>query len=414
MLKLQGKYNTAKVFTDNVEPSAMGQIIELCNQEFAKDSVIRIMPDVHSGAGCTIGTTMTLTDKVVPNLVGVDIGCGVRVVRLKEKKVELPKLDSVIRKCIPSGFSIREKEHKYTKNLRLEELHCKNHTNLDKAYLSLGSLGGGNHFIELAKSDNQDLYLLVHSGSRHLGIEVCKYYQDTAHKRLNEDKYMLKSAYIINELINQGRELEIEGALKKLKEEYKQNKVPHAFAYCEGELFDNYIHDMQIVQEFAAWNRKAITDTILKEMKLHEEESFDTIHNYIEIQTVVLDVLGYKPTHTLRKGAVSAKKNETLIIPINMRDGSLICKGKGNPDWNYSAPHGAGRLLSRSEAKSQITLHDFKTTMQEAGIFSTSVNQGTIDESPMAYKPIDEIMSNIGDTVKIVDQIKPIYNFKIN
>lgn len=399
MLELRGKYNTCKVFTDNVDNATIGQLIALMNQSSVAGSQIRIMPDTHAGKGCVIGTTMTIGNKVIPNLVGVDIGCGMAVAELKETRIDLPKLDSVIRKKVPSGFSIRDKAHKFLRNVDLEELYCYKNINVDRAEKSLGTLGGGNHFIEVDISESGQLYLVVHTGSRNLGKQVAEYYQDLAWKSLkNGNKGDLIKAKI-DELKAAGRQSEIEAEIAKIQSTVES--VPKELAYCEGELFDKYIHDMKITQEYAYWNREAILDTIVDEMHLHVVEQWQTIHNYIDTENMIL-----------RKGSVSAQAGEKLIIPMNMRDGSLICIGKGNPDWNYSAPHGAGRLMSRSEAKQSISMSEFKKTMSDAGIYSTSVNKSTIDESPMAYKPMQEIIDNIGDTVEIVNIIKPVYNFK--
>lgn len=399
MLELRGKYNNCKVFTDNVDNATIGQLIALMNQSSVAGSQIRIMPDTHAGKGCVIGTTMTIGNKVIPNLVGVDIGCGMAVAELKETRIDLPKLDSVIRKKVPSGFSIRDKAHKFLRNVDLEELYCYKNINVDRAEKSLGTLGGGNHFIEIDISESGQLYLVVHTGSRNLGKQVAEYYQDLAWKSLkNGNKGELIKAKI-DELKAAGRQSEIEAEIAKIQSTVES--VPKELAYCEGELFDKYIHDMKITQEYAYWNREAILDTIVDEMHLHVVEQWQTIHNYIDTENMIL-----------RKGSVSAQAGEKLIIPMNMRDGSLICIGKGNPDWNFSAPHGAGRLMSRSEAKQSISMSEFKKTMSDAGIYSTSVNKSTIDESPMAYKPMQEIIDNIGGTVEIVDIIKPVYNFK--
>jgi len=367
-LILQGKYNTAIVYTENIEPEATRQIIQLCNEAFTEGSQIRIMPDAHSGAGCTIGTTMTITDKIVPNLVGVDIGCGMETVKLKVDNIDLEKLDRVIHAYIPAGFDIRKTPHKYVKEIHLDELKCLRHINQDRAVLSIGTLGGGNHFIEVDRDEDGKLYLVVHSGSRNLGKQAAEYYQNLAYKELKEKK---------------------------------RTQITKALAYVSGESFDHYLHDMRIIQRYADLNRKAIISEILRYMGLEREieEQFTTIHNYIDTEMNIL-----------RKGAVRALHGEKLLIPINMRDGSLICVGKGNPDWNYSAPHGAGRLMSRSKAKEMLKLDDFIKSME--GIFSTTVNRSTIDEAPMAYKPMEEIMANIKDTVDVVKVIKPIYNFK--
>lgn len=394
MIELKGKYNTAKVFTEVIEETAIGQIIELCNQKFIAGETIRIMPDVHAGAGCTIGTTMTITDKIVPNLVGVDIGCGIYVTKLKDKHIEPQKLDKVIREFVPSGLSVRSGVHEYVKYVNLDNLRCiKSVNNLDRIYQSLGTLGGGNHFIEVNKDSEGNLYLVIHSGSRNLGKQVAEYYQNLAIEKLSSNLDERKA--LIAKLKAEGRQSEIEAELKKLK----RPVINKALAYVDGKDFEDYIHDMEITQNFAYWNRKAIAQVILKEMKLKAEDDFTTIHNYIETDNMIL-----------RKGAVSAQAGEILLIPINMRDGSLLCRGKGNADWNYSAPHGAGRLMSRSAAKESFTVNEFKKQMD--GIYTTSVGQSTLDECPMAYKGIDDIVNNIGDTVDILDILKPIYNFK--
>ncbi|MFV0239697.1 MAG: RtcB family protein [Lacrimispora sphenoides] len=393
MIELQGKYNTAKVFTDNIEQEAISQIINLLNQEFVRGSQIRIMPDTHAGAGCTIGTTMTITNKVVPNLVGVDIGCGMETVLLKDAHVELQQLDKVIHEHIPAGFAARSKPHPFMADINFAELRCAGHVNLNRAELSMGTLGGGNHFIELDRSDDNRFYLVVHSGSRSLGKQVAEFYQKAAIKHL--EKRRNDGGALIAELKVQGREAEFESKLRELE----LLKVDKNLAFVEGQLLDDYIHDMALTQHYAALNRRAIVKEIVKHMKFKVEDSFTTIHNYIEPKSMIL-----------RKGAISAKMGERVLIPINMRDGSLICVGKGNPDWNQSAPHGAGRLMSRSSAKECITLSQFKASMK--GIYSSTVNKSTIDESPFAYKPMDEIISNIADTAEIEKIIKPVYNFK--
>lgn len=364
MITLNGKYNTAKIFTDTIESSAEGKIQKLLDMEFISGSQICIMPDVHAGAGCTIGTTMTIADKVIPNLVGVDIGCGMLIVKLKDKRIDLPKLDSFIHKNIPAGMNIRQNAHKYLDETRIDELYCQKHVDMNRGMLSLGILGGGNHFIEIDKDDEGNLYLIIHTGSRHIGLQTAKYYQDEAFKTMGS-----------------------------------QDEIPYELAYCEGELLTKYLHDMEIMQDFADWNRHAIADTIIKGCKLKADSQFTTIHNYIDLEHMIL-----------RKGAVSAQLDEMLLIPINMRDGALICRGLGNPDWNYSAPHGSGRVMSRSEVKNNVTLNAYKSEMK--GIFSTTVNAGTLDECTMAYKGIDEIIANITPTAEIITRIKPIYNFK--
>jgi RNA-splicing ligase RtcB len=361
MQELHGKYNTAKVFTGNAEASAIQQITHLLDQEFVSGSKIRIMPDTHAGMGCTIGTTMTITDKVVPNLVGVDIGCGMETVLLSDKRVDLPQLDKSIHNYIPSGFGIRKEPHHLSDEIDLAALRCAKHVDLERAELSIGTLGGGNHFIELDKDDSGQLYLVIHSGSRNLGKQVCEWYQNVAADKLG--------------------------------------RADRVLAYAEGALCEDYLHDLDIVQHYADLNRKAIVKELVKRAKLKAKEQFTTVHNYIDLGQMIL-----------RKGAISACKGERVLIPMNMRDGSLICAGKGNEDWNYSAPHGTGRLLSRSDAKANITLKQYEQSM--SGIFTSTVNKSTIDEAPQAYKPMDEIIANIGDTVDIIKIIKPVYNFK--
>lgn len=398
MFELNGKYNSAKIFTDLADNETISQVMNLLNQESSKGSIIRLMPDCHAGKGCVVGTTMTLSDKVIPNLVGVDIGCGMRVIKLKEKRLDLPALDSVIRKHVPNGFAVHDEA---VAESDVGSLRAKG-MNIDKAMKSLGSLGGGNHFIEVDEDEEGCLYLVIHTGSRHLGLEVCSYYQDLGFKLLKEKATgsQERSKELISTLKAQGREKEISAALARLKAEFKSDtSVCHELAYVEGDVMEDYLHDMRLTQEHAAINRATIAKQILKHAKLHAVEEFETIHNYIDVDNMIL-----------RKGAVSAQKGEKLIIPMNMRDGSLICIGKGNPDWNCSAPHGAGRIMSRSQAKQSVSMSDYKKSME--GIFTTCVNRGTIDESPMAYKPMDSIIDNIGDTVEVISRIKPVYNFK--
>lgn len=397
MLELKGKYNEAKIFTDIVDEASISQVLLLLNQEFVSDSKIRLMPDIHAGAGCTIGTTMTITDKIVPNLVGVDIGCGMEVIEVKEKHIEFGKLDKLIYEKIPSGFNIREKSHRYFKNINLEDLYCYKQIDKKRAEKSLGTLGGGNHFIEANKDDEGNIYIVVHSGSRHLGLEVANYYQEEGYKELNGSAQKDIDTLIM-ELKAQGKQKEIQKSIAALKNT-KRTNIPRQLAYVSGGLFIQYIHDMKIIQKYAELNRQAMIDEIVKGMKLHVIDQFTTIHNYIDTDAMIL-----------RKGAVSAKDREKLLIPINMRDGSLICTGKGNDEWNQSAPHGAGRLMSRSAAKESFTVSEFKKQME--GIYTTSVNRDTLDECPMAYKGMDDIVNNIDDTVEIDRIIKPIYNFK--
>ncbi len=397
MIILNGKYASAKVFTDIIDEASIAQITELCNQPIAENSVIRIMPDVHAGTGCTIGTTMTIGGRAVPNLVGVDIGCGMETVRLKETHIEPMQLDKLIYKRIPSGFAMREKPHRYAEKIDLGQLYCVKNVNLLRAEKSMGTLGGGNHFIEADKGSDGSIYIVIHSGSRHLGLEVAKFYQNEAYRLLNGSSRAEVDA-LIAKLKSEGRQKQIQSEMRKL-ENVKRTEIPKHLAYTEGELFERYIHDMKLVQRFAELNRMAMMDEIIGGLGLHAAERFTTIHNYIDTENMIL-----------RKGAVSAQNGEKLIIPINMRDGSLICVGKGNTNWNCSAPHGAGRLMSRSDAKASFTVSEFKKQMN--GIYTTSVGSATLDECPMAYKSIDDIIGNIGETAEILDTIKPVYNFK--
>lgn len=396
MKEVIGKYNTAKIFTDIVDDASIAQVKELCDQEFCTGSRIRLMPDIHAGAGCTVGTTMTIKDKVVPNLVGVDIGCGMETVTIKEDNLDMVRLDRVIRERVPAGFEVRAVAHKYADRVDLREMRCADRVDINRARNSVGTLGGGNHFIEVDRDDEGKLYIVVHSGSRHLGLEVAKHYQEAGYKKISDQSDGLEK--LIEELKAAGRQREIQQEIKKYKSEY-QCDIPKALAYVDGSLFDDYIHDMKIVQRFAEINRQAMMDEIVSGMGVHVEEQFTTIHNYIDTDSMIL-----------RKGAVSAKRGEILLIPINMRDGSIIAVGKGNEDWNCSAPHGAGRLMSRAKAKEKFTVSEFERQMD--GIYTTSVNQETLDECPMAYKRMDAITVNIGPTVDILKIIKPVYNFK--
>ena len=366
MIEINGQYNNAKVFTDNLDASAESAIKAFCNQPHSKESRIRIMPDVHAGKGCTIGTTMTVIDKIVPNIVGVDIGCGMLTVILKEKRINLPELDSFIRKNIPYGREVRERSHRSHGRLDVYDLRCVKKIDIRRAKESIGTLGGGNHFIEVDKDENGTLYLVIHTGSRNLGLRVAEYYQKKAYSACG------------------GR---------------AQSEIPYELAYLSGDEMQDYLHDMEFMQRFADLNRTVIKEVILDGMKLTEEDSFTTVHNYVDIESMIL-----------RKGAVSAKAGERLLIPINMRDGSLICTGLGNEEWNFSAPHGAGRLMSRKDAFNTFTLSSFEDSMN--GIYTTSVTRDTIDECPMVYKPMEEIIRNTRETVTVDKVIKPIYNFK--
>ncbi len=393
MKQIKGKYNNINIYTDVIDDTAYEQLQELSDLEIFKHSKIAIMPDVHAGASCTIGTTMTIKDKIIPNMVGVDIGCGLEVVKLKNKKIDFAKLDNFIKRNIPSSFDIRNVEHEFAKKIDLSKMHCFDKIKTSRGYKSIGTLGGGNHFIEIDIDEEKNNYLVVHSGSRNIGLEVAEFYQNEAYQQFVDKK----KDEIIKRLTKNHKQKDIEKELLNFKNSL--TKKDKDYAYVEGKLFDDYIHDMKIMQEFASLNRKAIVHDIMEFMKFKKEEQFTTIHNYIDMEYMIL-----------RKGAISARKGEKLIIPINMRDGSLICLGKGNKNWNYSAPHGAGRLISRTKAKKILSMQEFKKEME--GIYSTTINKNTIDESPMAYKNIDDIINNIKDTVDIIVRIKPVYNFK--
>ena len=397
MIEIKGKYNTAIVYTDSLEEQARVQIEEMCNQEFLKQSKIRIMSDVHAGAGCTIGTTMTLTDSVVPHFVGVDIGCGMHVSKLKQKEIDLRKLDEIIYKYIPSGKNVRKDIYEKALELKLNELRCAKYVNIHRGYHSIGTLGGGNHFIEVNKDDEGTLYLVIHSGSRHLGLEVANYYQRQALLSLNNITQKDVES-LIKTMKEEGRQKEIQKTLDQIKETCKEISK-EKMGFVRGQYFEDYLHDMNIMQEFADLNRIVMSGIICNEMKLDVLESFTTIHNYIDLEHMIL-----------RKGAVSARKDEKLIIPMNMKDGSLICIGKGNDDWNQSAPHGAGRIMSRNQARKELDLKEYKEIMKD--IYSSCISEDTIDECPLAYKKMEDIIKNIHDTVDIIKIIKPIYNFK--
>lgn len=392
-----------KIFTENIEPEALNQIYTLINQPAFSDCKIRIMPDVHAGAGCVIGFTADLGDKVIPNIVGVDIGCGMLTTKINETDIDFDRLDKTIRKNVPSGRSVRDEIINFS---QIDDLYCKEQLrNLDWIKHSLGSLGGGNHFIEVDTDENEEKYLVIHTGSRNLGKQVAEIYQQIAIDDMQgKDKLAKESEKLIFEYKKSGKSKDIQKGLEELKKKWQPDKLntPKDLCYLTGENRMKYLHDMKICQEFARINRRCIQEVIFYNMGWElssHTEWFDTIHNYID-----------HDTNIVRKGAISARKGEKLLIPINMRDGCIIGVGKGNDDWNQSAPHGAGRIMSRSKAKETVSLEEFEKSMQ--GIYTTSVNQSTIDESPMAYKPIDEIVENIKDTVDILKIIKPIYNFK--
>ena len=396
-----------KIFTDNIEQEAVEQINLLLEQEPFKDCKVRIMPDVHSGKGCVIGFTADLGDKVIPNIVGVDIGCGMLCVELGNIELDLEKLDRIINENIPAGRNIREQ--KLIDFEKINDLYCLRELKETKKFnRAIGTLGGGNHFIEIDLDDENNKYLVIHTGSRNLGKQVADYYQDLAIQLCSGKEEMFKrKEEIIKSYKEQGRKSEIQKALKELEAEYKQNKpnLPNDLCYLEGKYREQYLNDMKICQEYASLNRIMIADTILKEysgvsMSIYfTQYGFETIHNYISFEDNIV-----------RKGAIRANKGERVIIPINMRDGSIIAIGKGNKDWNNSAPHGAGRIMSRHKAKETFNLEEFKASMKN--IYTTSVVEETIDEAPFVYKPMQEIIDNIKDTVEIERIIRPIYNFK--
>lgn len=402
-----------KIFTDNIEQEAIDQINSLLKVGVFEDCKIRIMPDVHSGAGCVIGFTSEMKDKVISNIVGVDLGCGVLVHKLSEKP-DSQHLQDIIEAYIPFGCEVRKDwinikpaYQKYRKKASelLEKLHClKELRNPGRLADSVGSLGSGNHYIEIDKDSADNYYLVIHSGSRNLGKQVAEYYQNLAIKTLaGNTKEELKAAEkeLTKRYKESGRKKEISQALRKLKEEFEKKNptIPKDLCWLEGENMESYLHDVKVCQEFAHLNRELMALIILDKLGLESIESFETIHNYIDLKTRII-----------RKGAVSAKEGEKLIIPMNMRDGALICIGKGNPDWNCSAPHGAGRLMSRSKARQLLDLDEVKKSMK--GIDTWSLDFKTIDEAPQAYKPMEEIIENIKDTVEIIEVIKPVYNFK--
>jgi len=390
-----------KIFTDVIEPEATNQIYTLIKQPAFQDCKVRIMPDVHAGAGCVIGFTADLGNKVIPNIVGVDIGCGMLTVELGKIEIDFEKLDEVVRKYIPSGREVHEgRQVKFDK---LKDLYCyREISDTKRIERSIGTLGGGNHFIEIDVDDNNNKYLVIHSGSRNLGKQVADHYQNLAVELMQgKDELYEQQEKLIKEYKASGRKKEIQAAIKELHRTFQPNKlgIPKELCYLEGKYRDRYLHDMGICQEYAEVNRWTMARLILDKYGFSSFGDFSTVHNYID-----------HDSNIVRKGAVSAKKDEILLIPINMRDGSLICKGKGNDDWNQSAPHGAGRLMSRSKAKEILSVEEFENTMD--GIFTTCVGQSTLDESPMAYKSMDDIVNNISDTVEILKVIKPIYNFK--
>ena len=417
-----------KIFTENVEEKAIEEIDLLLKQEAFKNCKVRIMPDVHAGKGCVIGFTADLGDKVIPNIVGVDRGCGMLCVELGSIELDLKKLDEIINEYIPAGRNIRE--HKLLDFKPIKELYCLRELKETKKFdRAIGTLGGGNHFIEVDVDDEENKYLVIHTGSRNLGKQVAEYYQNLAIQLCSgkEEMYQKKEE-IIKTYKEQGRRVEIQKALKELEEQYKENKpdLPNELCYLTGKYREMYLHDMEICQKYASINRVEISQRILQEMFPNSsyKEKIETIdlgyrYNTMVIQNKIgIDFKAFETVHNyisfddniVRKGAISAKKGEKVLIPINMRDGSIIAVGKGNKDWNCSAPHGAGRVMSRHKAKEMFKLEEFEKSMKD--IYSTSVVEETIDEAPFCYKPMQEIIDNIQDTVEIQKIIRPIYNFK--
>lgn len=399
MLEIKGKINTAICYAKIIDENAIEQIKRMCDYELTEGSRIRIMPDVHAGKGCTIGTTMTVADKVCPNIVGVDIGCGMYTVKLADKSLDFEKIDETCH-YIPSGMSVWDGRKE---RFDLTDLRCyRSLRDTRRLERSLGTLGGGNHFIEIDRAADGTHYLVIHSGSRNLGKQVAEFYQ-----RLAVDLHVGKEAYfarrdeIIRTYKEEGRRSEIQTALKALEKEYtaKEPDAPEDLCWLYGSFLEDYLHDVEICQRFAKRSREKMAEILLERTGMCAQESFHTIHNYIDTTEMIL-----------RKGAIAAHKGEKVLIPINMRDGSIIAIGKGNPEWNDSAPHGAGRVMSRMMAKQTVTMEEYREAMK--GIYTTSVNESTIDEAPMVYKSLEDIMDVIGESVEVLDVLKPVYNFK--
>lgn len=399
MMEIKGKRNTAICYANVIEEQASEQIRRMCDYEFTDGSRIRIMPDVHAGKGCTIGTTMTVTDKAVPNVVGVDIGCGMYTVNIGKADIDFARLDEAAH-YIPSGMNVWDKEQEA---FDLTELRC--YEQLKKVNWlkgSLGTLGGGNHFIEVDINSDGVKYLVIHSGSRNLGKQVAEIYQEMAidlHKGIGV--YLRTRDEIIRTYNEQDRKKEIQKVLKELKDKREREApdMPEDLCYLSGQPFEDYLHDVEICQRFARRNREIMADILLERTGMHGTDAFHTIHNYIDTNEMIL-----------RKGAIAAHEGEKVLIPINMRDGSILAIGKGNPEWNYSAPHGAGRVMSRTQAIKSLSMEEYRKTME--GIYTTSINEGTLDEAPMAYKSLEDIIDVVAGSVDVIEVMKPIYNFK--
>ena len=399
MFEIKGKVNNALCFATVVEDEAIEQIRRMCDYEFTAGSKIRIMPDVHAGKGCTIGTTMTITDKAVPNVVGVDIGCGMYTVNLGNWSIDFEKLDAAAH-FIPSGMNVWEGRQE---RFDLTELRCyRALRDAKRLERSLGTLGGGNHFIEVDRAADGTNFLVIHSGSRNLGKQVAEYYQRLAIElHTGKEELFAKRDALIAEYKAAGRRDEIQTALQELVWSAKEKTIPDDLCYVYGQYLEDYLHDVEICQRFALRNRELMAEILLKQTGLSARDAFHTVHNYIDTDERIL-----------RKGAIAAHAGERVLIPINMRDGSVLAVGKGNPDWNFSAPHGAGRVLSRTAAKSQLDLEEYKREM--SGVYTTSVSEATLDEAPMAYKRLEDIIDVIRESVDVIEVLKPIYNFKAN
>lgn len=399
MFEIKGKINTAVCYAKVVEEEAVEQIRRMCDYKFTEGSKVRIMPDVHAGKGCTIGTTMTVTDKAVPNIVGVDIGCGMYTINIGKGEIDFEKLDAAAH-YVPSGLAVWEQRQE---RFDLQELRCyRSLKDTKRLERSLGTLGGGNHFIEVDRATDGTNYLVIHTGSRNLGKQVAEIYQRLA-VDLNKGKesYFQQRDEIIRTYKEQGRRDEIQKALEEISWNKREATMPEDLCYLYGQYFEDYMHDVEICQRFARRNREKIAEILLERAGLSGKEGFHTIHNYIDTDEMIL-----------RKGAIAAHAGEKVLIPINMRDGSVLAIGKGNPEWNYSAPHGAGRIMSRSKAKTELDLEEYKKAME--GVYTTSVNEATLDEAPMAYKSLEDIIDVIGESVDIIEIMKPVYNFKAN
>ncbi|MBR0248741.1 MAG: RtcB family protein [Synergistaceae bacterium] len=396
-MEIVGRFATAVCYAEIIEEEAKEQIRRMCDYPFTEGSKIRIMPDVHAGEGCTIGTTMTVTDKAVPNIVGVDIGCGMYTVNIGRGEIDFARFDEAAH-YVPSGFDVWEGRQEH---FDLTRLKCfRELRDSRRIERSLGTLGGGNHFIEIDRAEDGTNWLVIHTGSRNLGHQVATYYQNLAiDLDRGKDEYLKKRAELIATYKAEGRRKEIQSALSAMKWEAKKNTMPEDLCYLSGEYLDDYIHDVKICQEFARRNREKIAEVLLSRTGLSAYDSFHTTHNYIDTDSMIL-----------RKGAISAKSGERVLIPINMRDGSILAVGRGNPEWNYSAPHGAGRVMSRRSAKESLSMAEYQETMK--GIYTTSINENTIDDAPMAYKPLEAIIDVIAETVDIMSVMKPVYNFK--